>query len=102
MIESDSTLASFPLTLTKQIARNNERVVDTVRQEVEESIANGFRSEERKSIEEQGSPLAEAQSSQNDLSPNDDPNSGGEAASREDGSGDQPGRTIGTVFDDIA
>ena len=64
MIDQASTLASFPLTLVKQVTQSTETSLQHTRQEVEDAVESGFRSEERQSLEESTSPSAATQPSQ--------------------------------------
>lgn len=98
MIEESSTLASFPLTLTKQITQSTEKSLQHTRKEVEDVIDSGFRSEERQSLEESTSPKAAAQPSQ-DSNPSGEDRGGDTAKSQDGESQDKP---RGVVFDDIA
>ena len=72
MIDQASTLASFPLTLVKQVSQSTENSLQQTQEEVEDAVESGFRSAERQSLEESTSPAAATQPSQ-------DSNSSGEA-----------------------
>ncbi|MEQ8227637.1 MAG: hypothetical protein RIA64_06100 [Rhodospirillales bacterium] len=99
MIDQASAVASFPLTLVKQISQSTENSLQQTREEVENAVESGFRSEERQSLEESTSPSAATQPSQDSNSSGED--RGGNSTDQPTGEGDaQTAR--GNVVNDIA
>ena len=101
MIDQASTLASFPLTLVKQVTQSTENSLQHTRQKVEEALEDGFRSEERQSLEESTSPKAAAQPSQETNSSGED--RGGDSANTPTGQDGVSGLAArGNVVNDVA
>jgi len=100
MIDQASTVASFPLTLVKQISQSTENSLQQTREEVEQAVESGFRSEERQSLEESTSPSAATQPSQDSNSSGDD--RGGNPSDKTTGEGGDTQTARGNVFNDIA
>jgi len=101
MIDQASTLASFPLTLAKQVTQSTENSLQQTRQKVDEALEDGFRSEERQSLEESTSPKAATQPSQDSNSSGQD--RGGNSANTPNGQDGFSGLVArGNVVNDIA
>jgi len=100
MIDQASNLASFPLTLVKQVTQSTENLLQQTRQEVEEAVESGFRSEERQSLEESTSPSAATQPSQDSNSSGED--RGKDPANTPTDVGSNAGGARGNVVNDVA
>ena len=76
MIDQASTLASFPLTLAKQVSQSTENSLQQTRTEVEKAVESGFRSVERQQLGEATKPSAATQPSQDSNSSGQDQSGG--------------------------
>ena len=100
MIDQASALASFPLTLVKQVSQSTENSLQQTQEEVENAVESGFRSPERQSLEESTSPTAATQPSQDSNSSGED--RGGNPAEVPTGDDQLVTANRGNVVNDLA